>query len=539
MKSKLIAILLMTVLLTTACSVPQSSSTVSQSTAAPSTAAPTTAAESAAQTTQAATSIENTADEKEFYEFTLMQNFTPIDQTDFSVEYFRRLEEKLNTRVNFQVPAASNYREALQIMLAGGDYPDAVLMDSVSDQAFIDALNNDLLVSITPYLEQYGQSIQKYSYPMSMNTLKAKDDDEIYGIPRTTVLRADGFGIRKDWAEHLNLELPEDGGSLTLDEFTELIRAFTYDDPDGNGLKDTFGLRTESTGGVLGVHGVIGWAFGLIGWQEIDGEYIDLQFSKKHDNYKRALEYMNMLWKEGYVDPDWPSITNDVAQQRFEAGVYGVQTMFAGHVTQNINNIRKVNENGDLLWVSGIENEEGKVIGGSFSDGLWNFTSIMKTAKKPERIIELYDYMLSDNAWTETVYGPQGMVWDFNSDGEMENIYPGVQIGDGWFRNMVRRSENPQFFVGLDVPAENREKVLSLIQISIDNNRVALNAGFVAPITTDLTFIDYKSELEKTITKIIVGDLPSDAWDDALEGYYAAGYQTFVDQTVEFIKNRR
>lgn len=529
MRTKTVALLFAALLLLTACGAPSAPSPAQTATAAPAAAA----GSSAQPAGPAAT---NGGAEREFYEFTLMQNFTPIDQPDFSVEYFKRLEEKLNTKINFQVPAASNYNEALQIMLAGGDYPDAVLMSSVSDQAFIDAVNNNLLVSITPFIQEYGKNIIEYSYPISIETLKAKGDAEIYGIPRTTVLRADGFGIRKDWAEKLKLTLPEEGGSISLDGFTELLRAFTYDDPNGNGVKDTFGLRNQSTGGVLSVHGQIGWSFGLVGWQEIDGEYVDLQYSQKHDNYKRALAYMNKLWKEGYVDPDWPSITNEVAQQRFEAGIYGVQTMFAGHVTQNINTIRKVNPEGDLIWIAGIENAEGKVKGGSYSDGLWNFTSIMSTAKKPERIVEVYDYMLSDDGWTDTVYGPKGMVWDYDASGKMQNIYPDINIGQGWFRNMVRRSENPQFFVGLDVPAENRQKVLNLIQLSIDNNQIALNAGFVAPVTTDLKFIDYKTELDKVVTKIIVGDLPVDAWDEALAGYYKAGYQTFADQTIAFIK---
>ena len=40
--------------------------------------------------------------------------------------------------------------------------------------------------------------------------------------------------IRQDWLDKLGLKAP-----TTIDEFEEVIRAFTEDDPDGNGQKDT------------------------------------------------------------------------------------------------------------------------------------------------------------------------------------------------------------------------------------------------------------------------------------------------------------
>lgn len=46
--------------------------------------------------------------------------------------------------------------------------------------------------------------------------------------------------IRQDWLDNLGLEAP-----TTIDEFEEVIRAFTEDDPDGNGEKDTYGFTYE------------------------------------------------------------------------------------------------------------------------------------------------------------------------------------------------------------------------------------------------------------------------------------------------------
>jgi multiple sugar transport system substrate-binding protein len=46
-----------------------------------------------------------------------------------------------------------------------------------------------------------------------------------------------GLGIRKSWLEKVNGKVPE-----TIDEFIELARKFTYEDPDANGEDDTYGF---------------------------------------------------------------------------------------------------------------------------------------------------------------------------------------------------------------------------------------------------------------------------------------------------------
>lgn len=43
--------------------------------------------------------------------------------------------------------------------------------------------------------------------------------------------------VRKDWLDKLGLDVPK-----TLDDVVEVARAFKNDDPDGNGVDDTWGL---------------------------------------------------------------------------------------------------------------------------------------------------------------------------------------------------------------------------------------------------------------------------------------------------------
>lgn len=61
-------------------------------------------------------------------------------------------------------------------------------------------------------------------------------NEALYGFPISS-----GNGcityIRKDWLDQLNLSMPKN-----YKEYIEVLRAFTNEDPDGNGKNDTYGI---------------------------------------------------------------------------------------------------------------------------------------------------------------------------------------------------------------------------------------------------------------------------------------------------------
>lgn len=76
-------------------------------------------------------------------------------------------------------------------------------------------------------------------YPNTYSTVTK--DGKIYGMAVSPHLtEGEVMIIRQDWLDNLGLEAP-----TTIDEFEEVIRAFTEDDPDGNGEKDTYGFTYE------------------------------------------------------------------------------------------------------------------------------------------------------------------------------------------------------------------------------------------------------------------------------------------------------
>ncbi|MFD0679877.1 MULTISPECIES: extracellular solute-binding protein [unclassified Paenibacillus] len=109
--------------------------------------------------------------------------------------------------------------------------------------------------------------------------------------------------VRNDWLKKLNLPEPK-----TLDDYYKVLKAFTEQDPDGNGKKDTYGL---STAGMYELQGFFSAAGLKQRYVEKDGKK-DVPYST--DAAIPVYEWLNKLYKEGILDPNFA--TNDTGKMR-------------------------------------------------------------------------------------------------------------------------------------------------------------------------------------------------------------------------------
>jgi putative aldouronate transport system substrate-binding protein len=64
----------------------------------------------------------------------------------------------------------------------------------------------------------------------------------------------------------------------------------------------------------------------------------------------------------------------------------------------------------------------------------------------------------------------------------------------------------------------------------------SLDSGFVPPAAKDQKFMDYKTTWDEKVTKILIGELPVDAFDDVQKKWFDNGGKQFVEQLNEYIK---
>lgn len=93
-------------------------------------------------------------------------------------------------------------------------------------------IEDNLIMPISPYLENNNNW---GSIPAMMKEVYSYDG-VTWGIPTSSSTSCFSRYYREDWLNKLNMDVP-----YTINDFYDVLKAFTYDDPDGDGLNNTRG----------------------------------------------------------------------------------------------------------------------------------------------------------------------------------------------------------------------------------------------------------------------------------------------------------
>jgi putative aldouronate transport system substrate-binding protein len=151
----------------------------------------------------------------------------------------------------------------------------------------------------------------------------------------------------------------------------------------------------------------------------------------------------------------------------------------------------------------------------------------MNTAKDPQKIVDVLDFMLSDDFWDTVNYGVEGSAWQYDANRNRVAI-PGSVYAAG--KAILRRHNAPEFFVGVTTPVANRARIINLINICIQQAIFSMDGGFRPAVADDPTFIDAEKAYKVAVSKIIVGELPVSAYDAELDKWYKAGGEQYIRQ---------
>lgn len=442
------------------------------------------------------------------------------------------LEDRFNIKINFIVPAITSYEETVQrTLLNGDDLPDLIVFTG-ADAKFKQAIEDEMLMDLTELLAD-KENIQTWINDMMFAACSV--DGRVYGVPRGTINRHDGLYIRKDWLDKVGLTV--DSAGITRDEFTEILRAFTEDDPDGNGINDTFGLAYWGLG--MGYpETAVSTAFGLCGWQpDGSGGYYNTELNLKDDNYVDSLLYYGSLYQKGYVTPD--SLTQNAtdASLQFQQGIAGITGGYVGGYAGNLTELRKLFPEAELTYCAGILDDNGERVGRGFTaGGIWTLSAISADCEHPEVILELMDYCLSDEGNEIMINGLEGVHYTLDGSGEkvFNEKYTEYNSHKGHWPNIVRRQQ-AQNFIAANMDPDVREKVVAWLNLCADTVKPSCDLGYNPEGSVDM--LNLNTEMGELRLNIIRGEATKEDWKAFLKRYYENGYQEIEDLMVEYIKS--
>ena len=317
--------------------------------------------------------------------------------------YIRYIYEQTGVRVEpvFLSTNESEASQQLAVKRAGGEQIDLIL-DWDIRQAYMQA---GLTIKLNDLLDEYKDKIPNILNNIpdeAWNGLSKRG--QIWGIPgRYTLPNPDIKYVffRKDWMDKLNLKMPEN-----TDELGEIMRAFTEDDPDGNGVKDTYAFVHNGDNTVNSLM----LLFGCNSWNET---YENGRFENgvMTDRARKAFAVLRKWDKAGYINHDGiaDSKAHDALISSNRAG------MVIGSPAKLLQYQNALHDNGfvDAEWVLCDKQIKSSV------DGIfWGYamagknhasaTSITSMAKDYDSIFKLLNWAYSKEGTFFLSYGLEG-----------------------------------------------------------------------------------------------------------------------------------
>jgi len=306
------------------------------------------------------------------------------------------LEQELGVKLKVEWLVPDNqYEQKLNVTIASDDLPDITIVSAVQLKQLVD---NDMVEDLTDVYETYKSELtdQIMTSDGGIGLKQATFDGKLLAIPAMNgaLDSAPVLWLRKDWLDNVGLQPPK-----TMDDLMNIAKAFTENDPDGNGQKDTYGLglQKELFGGqyVLngyfnGYHVVTGMPGNLLWNKDASGKLI---LGYVQPEAKTALSKLAEMYKAGYIEKDFAVKDGGKVSESVVSEKIG---MFYGQHWNAFSPLPDaVKKNSKAEWRPyAIPSVDGSITAENVL-GVSNFYVVKKGMKQPEAVIKILNYFLN------------------------------------------------------------------------------------------------------------------------------------------------
>lgn len=456
-----------------------------------------------------------------------------------------RDELGINLRLTMLPSSDQDQDVKLQAAGAGNSLPDIMMivnrpvLTNLVDQGLIAPLDDEFIAMI-PDWEAKNEDQDSINY----TTI----DGVQYGLAKgSSTIGVEFLCIRKDWLDKLGLEVP-----TNLDELFDVMYAFTYDDPDGNGLDDTYGYGAfiETTSTYKGYPGARLWplmgAFDVPGlWDFTEGN-VGLSFLEP--GFYDFMAYVKKMQDAGVMDPNWMSYKKDDFRAAWKQGRFGVMyEQWAALSAQS--NYAPFDANfpdGEWLPIAPPAGPDGSAYVGAL-DKTYRILAISQKAAdngKMEAIAKLINWLGTDEAYYLLGYGVEGENYVFDENGN-----PSVgDLGDNSFtgskgqvmtqlRNIVYTNTNDETAIRFpDYVTENSQKVISPVSYAIAAEKgpwkSAVGSGRMPTPSGDV-----QRFYEQGMAEFFAGqrELTPENWQKFIDDFMKMGGEAWNQEGIDYI----
>lgn len=317
----------------------------------------------------------------------------------------KEILNKTNVKINLEPVPGSNYGDKKRVLLASNNIPDVIGIEAGDAAEFADT---GMFLTISDYLDQMPnfQKVMETHPEISKLFVNGK----LYSLPITEKFKIQGGKapmIRTDILEELQLDYP-----TSFDELYTVLKAMKEAYPDsypfstrGLSFMDAFSLG-------------MGSGYGMT----YDDEQNRYFYGQNKPEFKEVLTYLNKLYNEKLLDPDFAVNTKQNWDEKLSTGrsfFYYDNNSFA----VNYNSTLQQNDpEAKFDRIPYLNNSKGEAKGWLYPKGwLVDNYAISSKTKNPEAIIAMFDWMYGEEGSMVTNYGVETETFEIK-DGQPQML---------------------------------------------------------------------------------------------------------------------
>ncbi len=334
---------------------------------------------------------------------------------------YQVIHDDLNINLTYViVPTGEDGEAKINAVAAANDLPDLFQVVSANNDnrgALLRLVDLGLVAPVDDLMPLMPErSKLHYNDPLAIDLVTFNGQQ--YGLPEPPPIpKREGLVIRKDWLDKLGLQAP-----TTPEELLAVAKAFTEQDPDGNGKNDTYGIGGFLNGQGLGARfDFIMGAYGVPGVWNFSGNG-DFGLNIRNAQYKEAMTYFKSLVDAKVVDPDWATLKRDDFRARWKQGLFGIMWEDFAALT-NQSNYEPFDTNfPDAEWIplSSPKGPNGDAYYGVYTGRGQIFAVSQKAIDegKGEAIAKLLEWMATDGYFL-LGFGEEGVNYKIDANGNI------------------------------------------------------------------------------------------------------------------------
>lgn len=459
------------------------------------------------------------------------------------------IEEKFNVEFEPINMSWDDYYQKVERWASTGSLPDLFVGDFRKSSLYIQWINQGLLCAIPENLSDYP-NLESYMSGLEKTQVSAVNG-RIYCIPRQTYPAQEWTSIdriiayRWDLAQKAGItEEPEN-----WEEFQKMILAIIKEDPENMGIQGMTAESPKTISGILLPYAssiAVSDGNGFFWKQDEGGIYKPVYFA---DNLLPAFQLGRDMYETGVIEKDFVLQTNKSAQDKFQRGesaaiLYsggygGVYEEICAHwkeyhgrdFTQDVKALRLMPD------VNG--NKAYPIWGYAWSE---SYINAKVSEEKLDKILQIYDYLLSDEGAFLATYGPEGELYEV-VDGRVtmydNNTYvAGKYPSCGVFSVLVRWVPDtydkrfvaniPESYNRVNLELMEEAKMVPIPEYEPECSNVVNEEG-----------IDFQIQVGDDFLRIMTAEEPvEESWEEIRQEYEEKGLQDMIDAVNAKMKQR-